>query len=55
MEYLPPFVVHGAHTIRQSEISAYAEKYKRALIMLRDGKIDLNKMKRAEYFNELID
>ncbi|MGC9353603.1 MAG: NAD(P)H-dependent oxidoreductase [Mariniphaga sp.] len=55
MEYLPPFVVHGAHTIRHSDISAYAEKYKRALIMLRDEKIDLNKMKRAEYFNELID
>lgn len=55
MEYLPPFVVHGAHTIRQSEISVFAEKYKKALIMLRDGNYNPEHIRKAEYFNDLID
>lgn len=55
MEYLPPFVVHGAHTIRQNEISVYAEKYKKALLMLRDGSYNPEGLKKAEYFNDLIE
>jgi glutathione-regulated potassium-efflux system ancillary protein KefG len=54
MEYLPPFVVHGAHTIRNNEISTFAEKYKKVLLMLRDGKFN-QEMKRAAYFNDLIE
>lgn len=55
MEYLPPFVVHGAHTINQKEITVFAEKYKKVLIMLRDGNFDRDEMKKATYFNDLID
>lgn len=55
MEYLPPFVVHGAHTINQNEITVFAERYKKILIMLRDGNFNKDEMKNAEYFNDLID
>jgi glutathione-regulated potassium-efflux system ancillary protein KefG len=54
MEYLPPFVVHGAHTIHNNEISTFAGKYKKVLLMLRDGKFN-QEMKRAAYFNDLIE
>lgn len=54
MEYLPPFVVHGAHTITHEKISVYAHNYQKALDLLRDGKISRIKLKSAEYFNDLI-
>jgi glutathione-regulated potassium-efflux system ancillary protein KefG len=55
MEYIPPFVVHGAHTIRDFEIEPYAGRYKKALTFLRDGKINPRRLRTAEYLNDLID
>lgn len=54
MEYLPPFVVHGAHTIKNSEIDAYAVQYKKVLNILGRGEFDKIKIKEADYFNDLI-
>ncbi|WP_372948853.1 NAD(P)H-dependent oxidoreductase [Mariniphaga sp.] len=54
MEYLPPFVVHGAHTIHNDEISTFAENYKKVLLMLRNGEFN-QKMRQAAYFNDLIE
>jgi glutathione-regulated potassium-efflux system ancillary protein KefG len=42
MEYLPPFVVHGTHSLGDAEIRAHAKEYRRAIEALRDGKIDLD-------------
>jgi len=55
MEYLPPFVVHGSHTIRDHELEDYAGMYKKALTLLRDEKLSARKMRKATYLNELID
>ncbi|HDR52837.1 MAG TPA: NAD(P)H oxidoreductase [Mariniphaga anaerophila] len=55
MEYLPPYVVHGTHTIKNSEIKAYALQYKKVLNMLGGGEFDKIKMKKALYFNDLIE
>jgi glutathione-regulated potassium-efflux system ancillary protein KefG len=55
MEYLPPFVVHGAHTIKNSEIEAYAVQYKKVLNLLGSGEFDKIKMNEAAYFNDLIE
>ncbi|MGM0621705.1 MAG: NAD(P)H-dependent oxidoreductase [Bacteroidota bacterium] len=55
MNYLPPFVVHGSHTIKNDEIDNYAEKYKKALMLLRDNKLSKTKLENAEYLNNLID
>lgn len=55
MDYLPPFVVHGAHTMRDDEIAGFASRYRKVLTLLRDGKVDGKKLENAEYFNDLID
>ncbi|MBC8413649.1 MAG: NAD(P)H-dependent oxidoreductase [Nitrospira sp.] len=43
MDYLPPFVVHGTHTITQEMIAAHGEDYKEIITALRDDTIDLEK------------
>lgn len=53
MEYLPPFVIHGSHTIKQAEIDKIADQYKNLLISLRDEKIDDETIQKIEYFNEI--
>lgn len=53
MEYLPPFVVHGSHTIDSKGINTYAENYKRLLTDLRDEKINREVFSHMEYLNEL--
>lgn len=53
MEYLPPFVVYGSHTIQNEEIREYAGLYKKAMILLRDHKLDGYKLQNAEYLNEI--
>lgn len=40
MEYLPPFVVHGTHTITKEETAAQGENYRKIITALRDGKFD---------------
>jgi glutathione-regulated potassium-efflux system ancillary protein KefG len=54
MNYLPPFVVHGAHMLNDNGINLYARKYKKAITSLRDGKIALTKLNTATYMNDLI-
>lgn len=54
MEYLPPFVVHGSHTIKPGEIQEYAQMYRRLLLALRDDTFDSAKLRKTEYINELI-
>ncbi len=41
MVWLPPFVVHGTHRLSDAEIAAHAEDYRRLLIGLRDGAVDV--------------
>lgn len=53
MEYLPPFVVHGAHTILPEEIVNAASGYKRLMMKLRDGLIDDTVLHSVEYLNDI--
>lgn len=55
MKYLPPFVVHGSHTISDDQINSYAGKYKKLLINLRDEKYRETDFRGIEYLNELTD
>ena len=41
MTHLPPFVAHGALGMTDEEIRQHAEDYRRVVIALRDGMIDL--------------
>ena len=45
MEYLPPFVIHGTHSLGQDDIDLRAKEYKRFIVALRDGAIDFEKAK----------
>jgi glutathione-regulated potassium-efflux system ancillary protein KefG len=40
MEYLPPFVVYGTHTLTGSEISRHAADYRKVITAIRDDRID---------------
>lgn len=41
MDYLPPFVVHGTHKIREShQIDAHARDYRQVIRALRDNQVD---------------
>lgn len=55
MNYLPPYVVHGSHTIGDAEIHKHAEQYKKLLILLRDEKINEVDVTALEYLNDIIE
>lgn len=53
MDYLPPFVVHGTHKLReQHQIAKYAEDYRAALIALRDNTINWEQLKQVQQLNQ---
>ncbi len=52
MVYLPPFVVHGTHSITQQEIFEYQKKYKKLLQCLTEEKIDVDKLSTKDYLND---
>jgi glutathione-regulated potassium-efflux system ancillary protein KefG len=41
MEYLPPFVVFGTHGMSTADIERHGEDYRRVLLALRDGSLDV--------------
>jgi len=51
MDYLPPFVVHGAHGMSRGQILAHAHDYRRAIEALRDGTLDLAAARRESRLN----
>jgi glutathione-regulated potassium-efflux system ancillary protein KefG len=53
MDYLPPFVVHGAHTITAEEIKTGAAHFKKLMQLLRDDSIDSTLLKQVEYLNDI--
>ncbi|HWR72958.1 MAG TPA: NAD(P)H-dependent oxidoreductase [Nitrospirota bacterium] len=55
MEYLPPFVVHGTHTLTGSEISRHAEAYRRVIAAIRDDQIDWEAARRFPRLNAELD
>ena len=55
MTYLPPFVVHGSHTISNEEIEDFAQMYRDLIVLLRDEKVDFSKLLSKEYSNNLFE
>ena len=51
MDYLPPFVVHGTHTLTPEEISRHGEVYRDIITALRDNEIDLKKAREYSLIN----
>lgn len=54
MNYLPPFVIHGSHTISEEEIEDYASRFKTLLINLREEKYPADMLFSVEYLNDII-
>ncbi|WP_319480365.1 NAD(P)H-dependent oxidoreductase [uncultured Draconibacterium sp.] len=52
---LPPFVVHGSHTLNIDHIKKIADDYRSVIKMLRDNNIDSERMNTIEYMNEIIE
>jgi glutathione-regulated potassium-efflux system ancillary protein KefG len=52
MDYLPPFVIHGTHLLREdSQIDPYARAYRLLLMGLRDGTVRWDALAEGEYLN----
>ncbi len=51
MEYLPPFVVHGTHRMTAEEIARNADDWRRTVLALRDGRLDLEAARRQPRLN----
>ncbi|WP_319503195.1 NAD(P)H-dependent oxidoreductase [uncultured Draconibacterium sp.] len=55
MKNLPPFVVHGSHTLNINQIKKFADDYRSVIKLLRDNKIDSERLNTMEYMNEIIE
>jgi glutathione-regulated potassium-efflux system ancillary protein KefG len=52
MDWLPPFTVLGIHRgLPDEQINGYAEEYRRAIIALRDGTLNIDKARKSRYLN----
>ncbi len=52
MIYLPPFVVHGTHSISKEEVIEQQKQYHELLVGLRDGEILADEVAKLPYFND---
>lgn len=55
LDYLPPFVVHGTHGLREPEIASHAVDYRRTLSALSRGTLDVEAARRYARLNENLD
>jgi glutathione-regulated potassium-efflux system ancillary protein KefG len=54
MKYMPPFVIHGTHKLKKSDIELHAVQYEQLLISLVADRISEDEWQKVEYLNELI-
>lgn len=54
MHYLPPFVIHGSHTLSDADLQKHANEYKTLITMLRDGTYNKTLATGHEYSNTII-
>jgi glutathione-regulated potassium-efflux system ancillary protein KefG len=53
MEYLPPFVIHGTHRLReQHQIIGYVNDYRAAIVALRDNAVDWDFLRQCQSLNQ---
>lgn len=56
MQWMPPFTVLGMHRgLPEEQIILHAEDYRRTIIALRDGALDIEKAKESKYLNSDLD
>lgn len=52
MIFLPPYVVHGTHSISREEVIKHRQNYHELLVQLRNNKIDFEQVRGMNYLNE---
>lgn len=52
MVYLPPFVVHGTHSITKDEIGKYKQQYHDMLRLMNQGILDFSELTELNYLND---
>ncbi len=56
MNWLPPFAILGIHRgLAEEKIRGYAQDYRRTIIALRDGTLDIEKARQCKYLNSDLD
>jgi glutathione-regulated potassium-efflux system ancillary protein KefG len=55
MIFLPPYVVHGTHSIKQEEITQHKNNINELLSIIRHEKIDVEKASRYNNLNEYLE
>ncbi len=55
MEYLPPFVAHGTHGMTKEVIQEHGEDYRKLIVALKDGTLDIDQARTLSRLNLDID
>ncbi len=54
MRYLPPYAVHGTHSITEEQIAKHAHKIKQVMQGLQQGELTAENIAKSEYMNSHI-
>jgi len=54
MHYIPPFVVHGTHSMNEEGYNEYGKMYGQSLLYLENKRIDITEFADFTYFNDFI-
>lgn len=54
MVFLPPFVIHGTHSITQDGVAAYRRQLFQLLALFRDEKLDIPAARKLAYLNDYL-
>lgn len=52
IEYLPPYVIHGTHSLGTDDVARTADEYRRVIVALRDGTLDLERARAHTHLND---
>ncbi len=56
MTWIPPFCVFGAHRgLEEERVRHFSQEYRKAVIALRDGTLDIRQVRQDKYLNEDLD
>jgi glutathione-regulated potassium-efflux system ancillary protein KefG len=54
LNYLPPFVVHGTHSLTEDQMKEYSENYRRLLTLLESEPLNNENYTAVKYLNDLV-
>ncbi len=54
MIFLPPYVIHGTHSITPEQVENHRENYRRLLLILQKDKTEVDKIRKLAYLNDFL-